>query len=62
MSLCAFDPFAGVGGFGLGLAQGCAMKTCLGIEINPSAAETMRFVIICHAFPSFNLLFSFFVL
>jgi site-specific DNA-cytosine methylase len=44
--LCAFDPFAGVGGFGLGLAEGCSMQTRLGVEINPSAAETMRFDII----------------
>lgn len=44
--LCAFDPFAGVGGFGLGLADGCSMQTSLAVEINPSAAETMRFAIV----------------
>lgn len=40
--LSAFDPFAGAGGFGLGLAQGCSMRTVLGVDIDPSATETMR--------------------
>lgn len=40
--LYAFDPFAGVGGFGLGLAQGCSMQTLLGVDNDASAAETMR--------------------
>ena len=42
ISLCAFDPFAGVGGFGLGLARGCSMRTTHAVELNASAAETMR--------------------
>lgn len=44
--LCAFDPFVGVGGFGLGLAQGCSMQTILGVDKDGSAAETMRYDII----------------
>ncbi|KAF8588670.1 S-adenosyl-L-methionine-dependent methyltransferase [Ramaria rubella] len=40
--LRAFDPFIGIGGFGLGLAEGCSMQTVFGVEIDPSAAETTR--------------------
>ncbi|GJJ08788.1 hypothetical protein Clacol_003007 [Clathrus columnatus] len=45
--LRAFDPYMGTGGFGLGLAEGCSMKTVFGVEIDPSAAETARSVKIC---------------
>lgn len=40
--LKAFDPFIGVGGFGMGLKQGCSMQTIAGVEIDPDAAETAR--------------------
>lgn len=42
--LRALDPYIGVGGFGLGLAEGCSMKTVFGVDKNPSAAETARYV------------------
>ncbi|KAF8523089.1 S-adenosyl-L-methionine-dependent methyltransferase [Hysterangium stoloniferum] len=40
--LKAFDPYIGVGGFGLGLARGCSMSTMAGIELDPDAALTAK--------------------
>lgn len=37
-----FDPFGGVGAFGLGMARAGCMKTTHAIEISPSAAKTLR--------------------
>lgn len=40
--LRALDPYIGAAGFGLGLSEGCSMKTVFGVDKNPSAAETAR--------------------
>lgn len=40
--LRAFDPFAGVGAFALGLQQALNLSLTHAIEISPSAAATIR--------------------
>jgi len=40
--LRCFDPYIGIGGMGKGLSKGCSMRTVLGVDIDPSACETMR--------------------
>lgn len=40
--LRTFDPFGGVGAFGLGLEEAGCIKVTHAVEISPSASETMR--------------------
>lgn len=40
--LRTFDPFGGVGAFGLGLEEAGCVKVTHAVEISPSASETMR--------------------
>ncbi len=40
--LRAFDPFGGVGAFGLGMEETCPMKVTHAIEISPSTAKTLQ--------------------
>lgn len=40
--LRAFDPFGGVGAFGLGLEEGGCIQVTHTVEISPSASETLR--------------------
>ena len=42
--LRAFDPFAGVGAFGLGMEKTGCIKVTHAVEISPSAAETLKYV------------------
>ena len=44
--LRAFDPIAGVGAFGLAMENIGCVKVTHAIEISPSAAETLRYVIL----------------
>lgn len=43
--LRTFDPFGGVGAFGLGLSEVGCFKTTHAVEISPSAAKTLAYVI-----------------
>lgn len=40
--LRAFDPFGGVGAFGLGLEESGCLKMTHAVEISPSAAKTLQ--------------------
>lgn len=40
--LRTFDPFGGVGAFGLGLEEAGCVRVTHAVEISPSASETMR--------------------
>ncbi len=42
LSLRTFDPFAGVGAFGLAMEDTGCVKVTHAVEISPSAAETLR--------------------
>lgn len=44
--LKAFDPFAGVGAFGLAMEQARCLKVTHAVEISPSAADTLRSVFV----------------
>jgi hypothetical protein len=44
-TLRAFDPFAGIGAFTAGLAQAGCLKLTHAIEIGPSTADTLKYVL-----------------
>ena len=46
--LRAFDPFAGVGAFGMSMEGSGAIRVTHAVEISPSAAATMKYVPLSH--------------
>lgn len=50
-----FDPFAGAGAFALGMCQVGKMKLTHAIEIDPSAAYTLRYLLMSLLFSSSNM-------